>query len=263
MKILTLAAANTKMAKGDYLDIVAAILHLAPSNASGYNVCIHASPGCEHACLNLSGRGIFAMVQEARIRKTRLLFENPEVFTYMLLADIDALQRKAATQRKRCAIRLNGTSDFPFHTFPVHHNGVDFPSVMHAFPEVQFYDYTKVPHTIRHEIPNNYHLTFSLSESNDKHALEALQRGFNVAVVLDVAETESLPETWGGYPVLDGTKHDFRFLDPAGYIVGLKPKGKRAKCDSSGFVRSPADTFHPERKLTLAIQQRKELPSHV
>jgi len=39
-----------------------------------------------------------------------------------------------------------------------------------------------------------------------------------------------------GHPVIDGDKHDLRFLDPRGVIVGLTPKGNKAKRDMSGFV---------------------------
>jgi hypothetical protein len=57
-----------------------------------------------------------------------------------------------------------------------------------------------------------------------------LSQGFNVAALFD-----SLPETFLGFPVIDGTEHDLRFMDPKGVIVGLVPKGK-AKHDTSGFV---------------------------
>jgi hypothetical protein len=59
-----------------------------------------------------------------------------------------------------------------------------------------------------------------------------LSQGFNVAALFD-----SLPETFLGFPVIDGTEHDLRFMDPKGVIVGLVPKGK-AKTDDTGFVIS-------------------------
>jgi hypothetical protein len=46
---------------------------------------------------------------------------------------------------------------------------------------------------------------------------------------------DKLPETWNGYKVIDGTKHDLRFLDEKGVVVGLLAKGD-AKHDMSGFV---------------------------
>lgn len=56
----------------------------------------------------------------------------------------------------------------------------------------------------------------------------------NVAAVF-----HKLPETWLGYPVMDGDDSDLRFLDPKGHIVGLKSKGQ-AKHDTSGFVKLAA-----------------------
>jgi hypothetical protein len=51
--------------------------------------------------------------------------------------------------------------------------------------------------------------------------LKALANGKNVAV----AFKNCLPETLWNYPVVDGDKHDLRFLDPKGVVVGLVPKG--------------------------------------
>ena len=56
--------------------------------------------------------------------------------------------------------------------------------------------------------------------------------GINVAVVFRNAE---LPDKWLGIKVINGDKHDLRFKDAKGCIVGLKAKGK-AKKDKSGFV---------------------------
>jgi hypothetical protein len=39
-----------------------------------------------------------------------------------------------------------------------------------------------------------------------------------------------------GTVIVDGDRHDLRFLDPQGVIVGLKAKGF-ARVDRSGFVR--------------------------
>jgi len=46
---------------------------------------------------------------------------------------------------------------------------------------VQFYDYTKLPN--RRNLPPNYHLTFSRSESNEHYVPMAFDNGMNVAVV--------------------------------------------------------------------------------
>lgn len=222
MSLLTVG--NTKTMKGQVLGFMTFILHLAPSWLSGYNVCAMASKGCVKACLNTAGRGRFTKIQEARIRKTIAFFENREMFMQRLAKDIAAAIRKATREGFTPVFRLNGTSDIRWETVPVG----GFPNIMALFPNVQFYDYTKIPN--RRNLPANYHLTFSRSEENDANVAGAILSGMNVAVVFD-----KLPETYNGIPVVAGDDTDLRFLDPAGVIVGLTAKGK-AKQDDSGFV---------------------------
>jgi hypothetical protein len=222
MKLLTLG--NTKTVKGEKLGYMTFIMHLAPSTLSGYNTCPMASEGCAEACLNTSGRGRFTSIQEARIRKTVWFFENRETFMVQLVKDIQAAIRKAARMNMTPVFRLNGTSDIRWETVPVY----GFRNIMEMMPALQFYDYTKLSN--RRNIPANYHLTFSRSESNDAYIKVALDRGMNVAVVFD-----KLPTEYMGRTVIDGTDTDLRFLDPSNVIVGLLAKGK-AKKDNSGFT---------------------------
>jgi hypothetical protein len=102
---------------------------------------------------------------------------------------------------------------------------------MAMFPTVQFYDYTKIQN--RRDLPANYHLTFSLAESNDEQARLAIANGMSVAVVF---RTKDFPTTFMGLPVVNGDETDLRFLDDAGSIIALKAKGKARK-DDTGFVR--------------------------
>jgi hypothetical protein len=137
-------------------------------------------------------------------------------------------------------VRLNGTSDLRWERFPIGPHA----NIFAMFPDVTFYDYTKHPPRKRDvaDIPN-YSLTFSLAESNDVHAAQALEAGTNVAVVFDTRKSADLPE-WYAIDgviarVIDGDATDLRFLDPResrGVIVGLRAKG-RAKKDTTGFVR--------------------------
>jgi hypothetical protein len=94
--------------------------------------------------------------------------------------------------------------------------------------------YTKHPKPWLRTLPN-YHLTFSHSGHNLEDCLEALQHAVNVAVVFTTLRGEHLPETWNGFPVIDGDSHDCRFLDPTGVVVGLRAKGM-AKGSQSPFV---------------------------
>lgn len=112
---------------------------------------------------------------------------------------------------------------------------------MEAFPNVQFYDYCKSPERmtkfVNGEMPSNYHLTFSRSETNGALALAFLRSGGNVAMVF----RKSLPATYYGHEVIDGDETDLRFLDGSGKIIGLKEKGL-AKKDETGFVLEPVWT---------------------
>ena len=106
-------------------------------------------------------------------------------------------------------------------------------NIMELFPDVQFYDYTKLENrfTKGQKLPANYHLTFSRAEDND-HKLPEVLKHTSAAVVF----SGELPATWRGYPVIDGDEHDARFTDAgAGVIIGLRAKG-RARHDASGFV---------------------------
>jgi len=223
---------NPKTAKGEAAGYLTAVLHLAPARSSGAgNVCAKASPGCIAVCLNTAGRGgIFAKgattntIQEARKRKTRAYFANPQAFEQELCEEIAALERKAARMELILAIRINGTSDLP---------GLAV-RIAQRFPHIQFYDYSKFP-VWRMARPANLHHTFSRSESNHAAVEEALLRGVNIAVVFSTRKGQELPATYLGRSVIDGDKHDLRFLDKQRVIVGLRAKG-RARKDRSGFV---------------------------
>ena len=119
----------------------------------------------------------------------------------------------------------NGTSDIDWTRF----------DIMNQFPDVQFYDYTKVLNRLSKSIPDNYHLTFSKNEVNDEECQSALNLGFNVAVVFSTKKGSPLPESYMGYTVYNGDETDVRFKDPKGVVVGLIAKGD-AKKDKTGFV---------------------------
>jgi hypothetical protein len=101
-------------------------------------------------------------------------------------------------------------------------------NIFQIFPEVQFYDYTKV--LGRKAAYDNYFLIFSQADGNEADVNRAIAQGMNVATVFD-----QVPATYKGRPVIDADETDLRFLDPKGVIAGLKAKG-RAKKDYSGFV---------------------------
>ena len=225
MKLLS--TANPKIQKGSKLGYLSFILHLAPATLSGKETCPKRTAGCTAACLNTAGRGgMFKrgentnMIQEARIRKTKMFFEDREAFMAQLEKDIKLGIKQAERLGLTPVFRLNGTSDLAWEKY----------GIIEKFPTVQFYDYTKVLGRKVSHLPN-YHLTFSAADGNDADVQKAVQQGMNVAAVFD-----KLPETYMGRPVINADDTDLRFLDPKGVIAGLKAKG-RAKKDTTGFVR--------------------------
>ena len=213
---------QTKMAKGEKYGYKTAILHLAPYKLSGKNVCPKASKECIAFCLNTSGRGQMNSVQQARINKTNLFWKDRKKFLEQLSLEIGQLKKRAASQGFKFAVRLNGTSDLAWHRFS---------SLMQDHPDVIFYDYTKVFNHLDHNL-KNYKITFSASGSNNTECAAALAAGHNVAYVFK----NKLPKKFQGKRVIDGDKHDLRFLDPRGVVVGLLAKGSAKKAAAGGFV---------------------------
>ena len=225
---------NYKTIKSEKVGVLTGIIYMAPYNLSGKNVCPGASAGCAAACLNTAGRGAMGVVQKARLKKTNRFFEDRQQFLWDLAGEISNLERQAKAKGLKAAVRLNGTSDLPYERYKL--SGTkrrdSYKNIMEMFPNVQFYDYTKLENRIVGQtLPANYHLTFSRAEDND-HKLEDVLKHTSAAVVF----SGELPETWRGYPVIDGDEHDARFTDAGpGVIIGLTAKGK-ARHDSSGFV---------------------------
>jgi len=229
-----LNSGNSKTRKGEKKGYTTFGLHLAPANLSGFNVCKDASIGCTDACLNTAGRGAMNSVQKARIKKTLFFFKDKQKFLAELWAEVAKSIKSASRKGMTPCFRLNLTSDLPWEK--IKFNG---QNVFEAFPLVTFYDYTKSAERmtafVNGEMPSNYHLTFSRSETNGAIALAILRSGGNVAMVF----RKSIPSTYFGHDVVDGDETDLRFLDGKGKIVGLKEKGL-AKKDETGFVLEPA-----------------------
>ena len=239
MKLLTVG--NPKVLKGMSQGFMTYILHLAPANLSGYETCPKRTEGCTAACLNTAGRGgMFKpggtnTIQEARKRKTRMFFEFRNDFMAALVKDIELAIKQSKKKDLTPVFRLNGTSDLSFEKYEVVRGEKLFKNIFEAFPDVQFYDYTKI---LGRKVNNikNYHLTFSAADGNDKDVERAIAQGYNVATVFGLKKTVPMPKTFNGLPVFNGDESDLRFLDPKNVIVGLYAKG-RAKKDTSGFVK--------------------------
>ena len=240
--LLATPESNPKVAKNGKLDVLTAPLHLAPFDLSGFQVCPQASAGCAAACLHTAGNPAYMAQKDAsRKAKTVAYFKERAAFMAVLFFEIAALERKAKAKGMQAGIRLNATSDLPWERRRVDIDGRAV-GLMDAFPGVQFYDYTKVTKRAlihaRGDLPFNYHLTFSKTESNDADVARVLEAGGNVAVVYSAnLHKEAIYQgEVDGLNVIDGDAHDYRPAEGMqGAIIALKAKGD-ARNDTTGFV---------------------------
>ena len=230
---------NAKTIKGDGSEYLTAILYMTPYkvmvDGKSFNSCAMAEQAsCIDACLYTAGRGAFNNVQTARQRKAEWFYRDRVGFMKQLYHDIQKFVNYCKKRDIQPCVRLNGTTDIRWELIPAMPHSL--MNIFQQFPEVQFYDYTKIANRKCKDIPN-YHLTWSYSNANPEYAKlldKAIEQGMNVAVVFRSEYKKSL---WCTYPVVDGDKDDLRFLDPKGrHIVALYAKGK-AKKDTSGFVQ--------------------------
>jgi len=230
---------SPKAIKANKYGYLNAINYMAPHSTGGVgNLCPNASEGCKSLCLGkYSGQASLVKdlengtnnVRESRIRKAEYFMQDRKAFMSEMTDHVRDLVKKSVKDKLKLCVRPNGSTDIAFE-YTKTEDGQSLPD---HFPEVQFVDYTKsMKRVLNPKRPSNYHLTFSLSETNKAEAEKVLKAGFNVAVVFG----NGMPDTFMGHKVIDGLQHDLRHLDPSPVIVGLEPKGKKALNDATGFV---------------------------
>ena len=211
----------------EYNELVYTI-YLAPADSSGYEVCPLRNTECTDLCLNESGMNRMNMndelINRSRIKKTQLFFENREYFVKWMVYEIELTKLKAEKLGMSFSVRINNTSDINPLSFYLDVDGKKL-NVLDLFPDVQFYDYTKVPNRMKlMMLYPNYDLTFSYDGHNKETCLRMLENNVRVAVVFD-----KLPGELWGYKVIDGDLYDMRYRDEKNVIIGLKFKRVRKK----------------------------------
>ena len=233
---------SAKAIKADAYGYLNAIHYMAPHTSGGKgNLCAGASPECIAACLGkYSGQAAMVLdlengtnsVRESRKRKAELFFADAKAYCIRLANDIGKLQGKALDTGKALCIRLNGSQDIAWERIRFDYGTLRNVTIFELFPTVQFVDYTKLPERMIAP-PKNLHLTFSFSGHNWPMCEKLLKLGRNVAVIFG----EGLPKAYEGHEVINGDLHDLRHLDQrTGVIVGLSPKGRKAKAMRSAFI---------------------------
>jgi len=173
-----LTIGNPKTEKGNKYGYLTGILHLAPARLAGFEMCAARTNGCTNACLNTAGRiDIRERIVKARIRKSKQFRYDRQNFMRQLEKEIARLERKAAKHNLKPAVRLNGTSDIPWENVRYERADGSIGTIIDRFPNVQFYDYTKIATRFSRQLPENYDLTFSAADGNDKAMEFALSKG--------------------------------------------------------------------------------------
>ena len=237
---------SSKLAKNMKVNVMTYCTYFAPADISGYDVCSHSTPECRLGCLNTSGRVKVEsysnkhIIENARIKRTKLLYEHREFFMQWLIAEITTAKRKAEKLNYIFSIRLNGTSDINWQMIKY-----DDLNIFDTFPLTPFYDYTK-NHNKFNNTPINYHLTYSYTGKNWNECIKLMALGFNIAMVFNVKKETDLSQYYKGYSVINGDLNDYRIADANGIIVGLKwkriaNKENEKQVINSCFVIQPND----------------------
>lgn len=229
---------STKHEKAFIYNEMVYTIYLSPAKMSGFEVCPMRTKECTLLCLNESGRNRHLdakrnVINSSRIKKTQLFFKERDFFVTWVINEIMSAQKVAKKRGYSFSVRLNNTSDISPELFKTN----DGENILEWFPDVQFYDYTKVFNRMRllEKYPN-YDLTFSYSGENMDQCIDILEKGIGrVAMVFD-----KVPTSYNGFEVINGDKYDMRYLDDKGVIVGLKYKKVRneLKDDYSFVIRT-------------------------
>lgn len=258
-------------------------LTLAPAYKQGKWTTCPNSDSCRKTCLGKTAGGWYQYGggkeymehfkgpgKMAYLKRTHALISNPEEFAIRLNDEINIAKYKAEQNGNQLGVRLNVLSDI--------HPRI-FKALIHAHPDVQFYDYTK---NNTDPIAPNHHLTYSSTgvsqpagynglthsvenEHQNWHQMRRrLNQGSNVAMVFShrtLIPTKVYDEETGKtYHVISGDEHDFRPVDGRhesgdGYIIGLTNKAKNmsqhtAAKESDGFIVH----YDPKIKKVRGVQ---------
>ena len=278
-KLLSDGVTNHKIKKNIKEGYNTYSLNFAHSDLSGFNVCPKANKlteqeqnknksNCSSCCVGYNGfASIHSSIMESRIKKTLSYFLDKESFLNSLVYEIQKAIEQSNKKGLKPSFRLNAYSDIRLENdvIPITYErykkefpnnkllkkffkedglNVAYLNIFILFPNVDFYDYTKL---LNRKVPKNYQLTFSHHNADFIETTQALESGLNVAIVF-----EELPKFIRvnkiKYHVIDGDKTDLRLdekINNKNVVVGLKFKGSKAKLNNAineGFAISKNNT---------------------
>ena len=204
---------SAKMMKSYTHNVATYCVYLAPANMAGrtkkgtrINVC-PMSQHCKELCLNSAGHNkadILAngkddikhsLINISRIKKTKLFYNDRDLYMDILIHEINRDRSYAERHGMEFSVRLNGTSDLSPEIMKK-----DGKNILEIFPDVQFYDYTKVYNRTKlMKFYPNYDITFSYDGYNWDQCEQFLNDGGKVMYAKDiddpfVVKTENNPD---------------------------------------------------------------------
>lgn len=210
MKLFT--TSNPKTLKSQKVGWFEIILHLAPHTLSGYNTCKWSTEGCRTLCLNSSGfSGRFDAIQNKRIERTKMLFEDTENFLKLLDAEITYYKAVAKQMKMKLLVRLNGTSDIQWDEYLLENK-----SLYERHLDTVFINYTKHLN-YKAKTPNHF-VVYSVQQDTIQKGLKILENGGTIAGVFS-----KVPSSFMGWEITDGDEHDAIHLHQNKFL-GLKYK---------------------------------------
>lgn len=233
--LLRLAGSSTKVAKGEAHGVTTAVIYLAPAGEvipEWQRICPGSTAACRASCLVFSGRMGMRPVKASRLWRTALYLGAPDLFWTLARLDIAAVAGEAKRKGTVAAFRVNGTSD------------IETPRALETFAAdrgVALYGYTKQFTRAMESamIGTDEAYSWDGREETRTMARKVLREGGRVSVVF----AGDLPDTWEGFPVVDGDVTDAVFTRPRSVVLGLRLKGtKKAKAAAirGGFAQPGA-----------------------
>lgn len=238
MKLLT---SNTKLNKseGKYISLG---LQLYPYKLQLENKIVNSCSnalkyGCNKACVSFSGMGIYKNVQNYRIEKTKLFYNDFKNFKNLLELELVTENLKAKKQNKILTVRLNTYSDINIIKF--------YRDLIKKYNDIIFYDYTKIIEYI-YELKKyhdkdellNYNIVYSLNvdDINNRNFIQNILDITSVVIVLPICNNYqnkrfdkfmSNYKYFKGFEVVNGDVQDIR--QEKGKIICLSFKGGKNK----------------------------------
>ena len=219
MKLLDTTGGNTKLRKNNRdVKVRVAGLSLIPDD----RVCpMRHIAGCAAPCLRWAGRGPMPSVVTGRQSKLDYLYSDRLGFISQLKREIGNFERLCSKAGVIPYIRLNVISD-------VRWESTAYGQIPQAFPNVNFYDYSKVANRLN-KTPDNYKLMFSYSPAVKFQPQVRLAMAANVP--MSAVFYPAIPDTFLGAKVINGDNSDIENLKYSypNYIIGLKYKNANGR----------------------------------